>query len=239
MRAIQVPVVEPEGEVVQPAVRPGDHGQVVGRVRALQPDADLVAVAVQQLLGEPESQRLHVEPGGLAHLLRGHQDVVDARRGDAAQLRRRGRRRVDLRQQAADPLDLADQLHELAGGRLEADRLALADGLAAGDPAHREAVGLDAGFEHGQVLVPLDLEADQVEADAWGISQLDGMMVGLVPALEVDLGGGPLDLKQAEHLGVVGGGQIQIGHAHVHVRQAEDPHCSLLRGCRPGGTAGE
>src|SRR5918993_1695632 len=111
-----VPVVQPEGEVVQPAVGPGDHGQVVGRVGPLHPDADLVAVAVQQLLGEAEAQDLHVEAGRLADLLGGDQDVVDAGRGDADQALGRGRGGGDPWGQPPHPLDLPGQPHPQARG---------------------------------------------------------------------------------------------------------------------------
>jgi hypothetical protein len=56
------------------------------------------------------------------------------------------------------------------------------------------------------------------------------VVVGLVPALEEDLGGRALDLEQAHDLGVVGAGEVKVGHAHVHVRQAEDPHVRSLLG---------
>src|SRR6202011_5068937 len=53
-----VPLVQPEGEVVQRAVRAGDDGEVVRGVRALQPGGELVTVVGEDLFGQPEVQHV-------------------------------------------------------------------------------------------------------------------------------------------------------------------------------------
>ena len=83
-----IPVVEPEGEVVQAAIRSRDDGQIVGRMRALEPDAQLVAVAVEQLLGQPEAEHVRIEMGSIANLLGRYQHVIEARRSDAFEILR-------------------------------------------------------------------------------------------------------------------------------------------------------
>jgi hypothetical protein len=50
------------------------------------------------------------------------------------------------------------------------------------------------------------------------------MVVLLVPALEVDRVLAALGQLQAEHLGVVGGGQLEIGGPDVDVGKAQDSH---------------
>ena len=57
-----------------------EWGQIVGRMRALEPDAQLVAVAVEQLLGQPEAEHVRIEMGSIANLLGRYQHVIEARR---------------------------------------------------------------------------------------------------------------------------------------------------------------
>jgi hypothetical protein len=49
-------------------------------------------------------------------------------------------------------------------------------------------------------------------------------MVLLVPALEVDRVLAALGQPEAEHLGVVGGGQFEVGGADVDVGKTQDSH---------------
>src|SRR5436309_8611815 len=181
-----VPVVEPEGEVVQRAVRPVDDGDVVRGVAAFQPDAELVAVGVQDLLGHAEAECFLEEGRGLADLLGVDQHVIEPRWRDPGHAGRRHRRRVQLAQQAAGLVQLVDQFHGLPGRDAEPDRLALADGLSAADPLHLAAVPGYGVLQLGQVVLALDPEAEQVEPGPRVVAKPDRVVVLLVPALEVD-----------------------------------------------------
>jgi hypothetical protein len=116
--------------VVQRAVGAVDDRDVVAAsCPPGQPHAELVAVAVEHLLGQPQPEHVDEERGCLGHLLGVDQHVVHPRRRDAGQVGRRHRRRVVLAQDVAGLLDVPDQLHDLAGRHLEPDRLALPDRL--------------------------------------------------------------------------------------------------------------
>ena len=83
------------------------------------------------------------------------QHVVQAGRGDAGQVRRRDRGRVQLAEEVAGFVEVVDELHGLAGGDAEPERLALADGLALADPLDLAAVLLDGYLELGEVVFVL------------------------------------------------------------------------------------
>ncbi len=219
-----VPVIEPEGEVVQRAVRPVDDGDVVRGVAALQPDAELVAVGVEDLFGHPEAEDALEENGGFAHLLGVDQHMVQPRRRDAGQAGRRDRRRVQLAEQAAGLGEVVDQLHGLAGRDAEPDRLALPDGLAAADALDLAAVRFDGLFQFREVVLVLDPEAEQVEPGARVVAEPDRVVVLLVPALEIHGVLAAPGQPQPEHLGVVRGGQLEVGGADIDVGQAQDSH---------------
>ena len=72
----------------------------------------------------------------------------------------------------------------MAGRRLEADRLALADLFALADALDRDAVLFDPVLEIVEVVFELDLEREPVEADAWVVPDGQAVVVPLVPALE-------------------------------------------------------
>jgi hypothetical protein len=91
----------------------------------------------------------------------------------------------------------------------------------AGDPA---AVLLDPPLVQLQVVGVLDLEAHVLQAVGGGIAQDHRVVLVLVPALEEDPLGVPARLQQAEHLGVVGRGQLQVGHPNLDMGQAQDAH---------------
>ncbi len=219
-----VPVVEPEGEVVQRAVRPVDDRDVVRGVAPFQPHPELVAVGVEDLFGHPEAEDAAEERGGLADLLGVDQHVVEPRRRDPGHAGRRDRRRVQLAEQAAGLVQLVDQLHGLTGRDAEPDRLALADGLAAADPLHLAAVLGYGVLQLGQVVLALDPEAEQVEPGPRVVAEPDRVVVLLVPALEVDRVLAAFGQLQAEYLGVVGGGQLKVGGTDVDVGKAQDSH---------------
>jgi hypothetical protein len=219
-----VPVVQPEGEVVEAAVGAGDQGDVVRGVGHLQPGGQLVAVVGQDLLGQPEPQDLAEEPGPLVDVLGGDEDVVEAGRGDPDQPQR-PRRRVGPGKQVADLLHPVHQLAAVPGRGLEADGLAVPGGqLAPGVAGHPAAVLLDPVLEPLQVVGVLDLEAHVLQAVGGGIAQDHRVVLVLVPALEEHSLGVPARLQQPQHLGVVGGGQLQVGHPDLDMGQAQDPH---------------
>ncbi len=121
-------------------------------------------------------------------------------------------------------MEVVDQLHGLAGRDAEPDRLTLADGLAAADPLDLAAVVFYGVLELGQVVLALDPEAEQVQADARVVAEPDRVVVFLVPALEKDGVLAAAGQLQAEHFGVVGGGQLEVGSADVDVGEAQDSH---------------
>src|SRR5208282_6596557 len=118
-----VPVVDPEGEVVQRAVRAGDDGDVVRGVRALQPGGELVAVVGDDLLGQPEVQHVTEERAYAVDVLGHDEDVVEPGRRDADQVGGAGRR-VGQRQHVADLLHAVDELDQVTRRGLEPDGLA-------------------------------------------------------------------------------------------------------------------
>ena len=79
-------------------------------------------------------------------------------------------------------------------------------------------------FQFGQVVGVLDPEAEQVQAGARVVAEPDRVVVLLVPALEVDGVLAASGQLQPEHLGVVGGGQLEVGGANVDVGKAQDSH---------------
>ena len=133
-------------------------------------------------------------------------------RGGAIPIRPlRHRPRVEERQPATDLLDVVHDLHLVAGRRLEADRLALPDLLALADPPHAEPVALDGGLELVEVVLELGLEREAVDADPRVVADRHAVVIALVPALEEQALLGALDDVEPEHLGVVGGGELEIG----------------------------
>ena len=82
----------------------------------------------------------------------------------------------------------------------------------------------DGVLQLGEVVLALDPEAEQVEPGARVVAEPDRVVVLLVPALEVDGVLAALGELQAEHLGVVGGGQLEVGGADVDVGKAQDSH---------------
>jgi hypothetical protein len=198
-----------------------------------------VPVVGQDLLGEPEVQHLAEEAGGLVDVLGGDEDVVQPWRRDADQVLR-PRRRVGQRQHVADLLHAVHQLDHVPGWRVEPDRLAPPGAELAG----RVPLDLSTGrFQPAGVEVQVcglgDLERHVVESVAGGLAQYHGVMLLFVPALQEDpvaLAGG---LHQAEHLGVIGGAQLQVRRADLDVLQPQDPvaHRALLT-CAWSGSAG-
>jgi hypothetical protein len=219
-----VPVVQPEREMVQPAVGPGDQGDVVGGVRHLQPAGQPVPVVGQDLLGQPEPEDVAEEPGALVDVLGGDEDVVQPRRRDPDQPHRPGRR-VGAGEQVADLLHPPDQLAAVPGRGLEADRLAVPRGqLAAGVAGHPAAVLLDRPLVGGEIVGVLDLEAHVLQPVGGGVAQDHRVVLVLVPAFEEHPLRLPARLQQPQHLGVVGGGQLQVGDPDLDVGQAQDAH---------------
>ncbi len=209
--------------MVQRAVGALGEGDVVRLVTALEEGDDLMAAAVEQLLGEAEAQRLPEEPADLGHLLGVHEDVIEAWRGDPQQPLR-VRARVAQREPAADLVDVVDELHLVARRRLEADRCTLADLCAGGDALDGDPVALDTGFERREVVGVLDLEGVAVEPDAGVVADGEAVMVAFVPALEEDAVLRALGDVEADDLRVVGGGELEVRDGDVDVAQAQDPH---------------
>ncbi len=208
-----------------------------GRVRALHPHAELVAVAVEDLLGHPEAEHVLEERVGLADLLGVDEHVVHPRRRDAGQVGRRHRRGVELAEDVAELLEVPDQLHGLAAGDLELDRLPLPDLLAAADPAYVAAGVGEPDLELAEVVLALDAEGELVHPDPRVGAQPERVVVLLVPALEVDGVVGALGDVQPEDLGVVGRGQLEIGRPDVDVGESENSHGCLIPSVGRGGRA--
>jgi hypothetical protein len=234
-----VPVVQPEGEVVQRAVRPGDDGDVVRGVRPLQPGGELVAVVGDDLLGEPELQHVTEERGDAVDVLGHDEDVVQPGRRDADQVGRAGRR-VGQRQHVADLLHAVDQLDQVARGGLEPDGLA----PARAEFGRGEALDGDPGLLHpGGVIVEVvlfcDLERHVVQAVGGRLAQHHRVVLVLVPALQEHPALFVGDLDEADHLGVVGRAQLQVGNPDLDVLQAQDAVAQwLLLMCGTAGSAG-
>jgi hypothetical protein len=111
------------------------------------------------------------------------------------------------------------------GRGLEADGLAVAWGeLAVGVAGDLAAGLLDPALVQLQVVGVLDLEAHVLEAVGGGVAEDHRVVLVLVPALEEDPVGVPARLQQPEDLGVVGGGQLQVGHPDLDMGQAQDAH---------------
>ena len=226
-----VPPVHPVGEVVQAAVGAGDEGDVVRAVRDLEPARDLVAVVADDLLGEAEVEVLDQEPGVRVDLLGGEEDVVDPRRGDADQAHR-PRRRVGLREQVADLLHAVDQLHLVPAGQVEADRRAVPGSpLVGGEAAYGDAGRLEPLLVVVEVLGVGDLEAEVVQPVGRLQGEDDAVVLVLVPALQEDPVAVPAGLDHADDLGVVGGGELEIGDPDLDVGQAQDRHqvCTFMK----------
>ena len=117
------PAVEPEREVVQPTVRATGERDVMRLVRALEEHDELVTLVADQLLGEPELQRLLHEAGHVGDVLCGEQAVVEPGRRDADEVDRH-RRRVEHGKAVADLLHRGVDLHDVAARRVEADGIA-------------------------------------------------------------------------------------------------------------------
>ena len=149
-----------------------------------------------------------------------------SRRGGAIPTSPIGRgRRVGPGEQVADLLHAVDQLAAVPGRGLEADRLAVPGGqLAPGVAGHLAALLLDLVLEPGEVIGVLDLEAHVLQAVGGRVAQDHRVVLVLVPALEEDPLGVPARLQQPQHLGVVGGGQLKVGHPDLDMGQAQDAH---------------
>ena len=197
-----------------------------GEWRPFQPDPELVAVGVEDLLGHPEAEDA---PGRSAAASPTSSALISmwSIRGGAmpGQAGRRDRRRV-----AACPAgcrssparrpapwsartgcsNLIDSPWPTASPRLTRCDLA--------------AVLRHGVLQLGQVVLALDPEAEQVEPGPRVVAQPDRVVVLLVPALEVDRVLAALGQLQAQHLGVVGGGQLEVGGADVDVGKAQDSH---------------
>ena len=112
----------------------------------------------------------------------------------------------------------------MPGRDAEPDRLPLPHGVAAADALDLAAVSGNGVLQLGEVVLALDPEAEQVEPGARVVAEPDRVMVLLVPALEVDRVLAALGQLQAEHLGVVGGGQFEVGGTDVDVGKTQDSH---------------
>ena len=198
--------------MVEGAVGPGDEGEVVGGVGPLEERGQLVPVVGHDLLGQPEVEHRAEEVGHAVDVLAHQEDVVDAGRMDADQTLRLGRRVVE-RQQVADLLHAPHEVDGVGARSLEPDDLALARAELAGIEAlGRDAGGLDPLLILVEVDPVLDLEGHALQPVDGRVAQDDRVVLLLVPSLEEDPLRFPGRLDQAEHLGVVGGGQLEIGN---------------------------
>jgi hypothetical protein len=226
-----VPVVHPEREVVQAPVRAGDHRDVVGGVRHLQPGGDLEAVIPHDLLGQPEVQYFPQEDGDGVHLLGGQEQVVQARRRNAGQVHRPGRR-VGAREQVADLLHAVHQFHPVPAGQVEADGLAVPwPPLPLLEPLHLHAGGLDPTGVVVQVGSVGDLEAERVQPVGRRVDEHHRVVLVLIPALHEHAFGLAGGFNEADHLAVVSGGELQVRDPDLHVRQPQDSHqvCTFMK----------
>ncbi len=98
---------------MQTTVCAAGEGDVVRLARPLEEHDQLIPLVRDELFGEPESENLAHEAGGVGDVLGGEQAVVEAGRGDAHQIHRH-RRRVEQRQSIADLLHLRVDLHRVA-----------------------------------------------------------------------------------------------------------------------------
>ena len=125
-----VPVVDPEGDVVEASVGTGEEGDVVRRVAALEEGRQLVAVVGEDLLGHPEVEHVAEEVGDGVDVLAHQEHMVDPRRRHADQPVGADRR-VELRHPVADLRLTVLELDDVAAtGHDEADDLAGARGQA-------------------------------------------------------------------------------------------------------------
>ena len=181
-----VPVVEPEREVVQRAVGPVDDRDVVRRVRALHPDAHLVAVGVEHLLGHPEAEHLLEERVRLADLL--GVDEQWSIRGGAMPGRSGGGTGEGLSLPRMLPTFSRSQTSSIVWPEGISNRIdspcptsSPREIRSTWQPALARA-----GLELGEVVLLLDAEGEQVHADPGVGAQPQRVVVLLVPALEVD-----------------------------------------------------
>jgi hypothetical protein len=136
------------------------------------------------------------------------------------------------RQQVAHLLHAVDELHLVSAGQHEADGRSVTGGpLVRRVPAHVHARCLQPALVVLEVLDVGDLEAEVVQSVRRLQRQDDAVVLVLVPALEEDPGDVPGRLDHADHLGVVGGGQLEVGDADLDVRQAQDAHqvCTRMK----------
>ena len=89
-------------------------------------------------------------------------------------------------------------------------------------PLDRDAPALDPLGVVVEVLELGHLEAHVVQAVGRRLAQHDRVVLVLVPALEEDPVLLVRGLDQAEHLGVVGGAELEVGDPDLDVLQAED-----------------
>ena len=133
--------------------------------------------------------------------------MVEPGRSDADEIHRH-RRRVEQRQPVADLLHLGVDLHRVAGGRVEADGLALAELGAGGDALDGAAVALEIGLVALEIVDRLGLECDVLEPVAVGTGEHQRVVILLVPPFQVDVVLVAGHLPQTQHLGVVSGTEL-------------------------------
>ena len=135
---------------------------------------------------------------------------------------------VEQGEPAADLLHVEDQLHLVTRRHLEADRLALTDLVAGGDPLHRRTGPLDSRLELVEIAGVVDLEREPVDADTGVLANREAVVIALVPTLEEDalalLVVGALADVETEHLGVVRRGEFEVRSRDVDVTQSKDSH---------------
>lgn len=218
-----IPIVEPERKVVQTAVRTLHEGNVVWLCGPFEERDDLVALTVEQLLGEAEVEDVLEERSHDRDFFRVNQHVVDAGRGDADETLHH-RRRVEKRQFAAHLVHVSDEFHLLTRGKLEPNRFSLANFFAVGHPLHRVAGCFDSSLEVIEVIGVLDLECEAIQPDAGVVADGQTMVVAFVPAFEEDAVIGALGDLQAHDLCVIGSGEFEVCHGDVDMAETQDAH---------------
>ena len=87
---------------------------------------------------------------------------------------------------------------------------------------------LERGLEAVRVVDRLALEAEVLEAVPGRLGEDHGVVVVLVPALQVHVVVGALHLAEAEDLGVVRRAQLEVGDPHFDITQTEDSHGLIM-----------
>ena len=223
------PVTEPEGEVVQLAVRAGEHGELVDLVVARHPGRDDVGVAVEaglHPLGGVEAEHGGEEAVHQARVLGGDQRVVQRRHADTDEVAGEGVGVVgaDL---GAHEGGLVVDLEDVVGRGREPDAVTDLGVLTLAHPLDGDAEGRGLLLDVVDVLGELHLPAELHQADA-ALLEDDRVVVPLVPGLVVDLVAVRVGLVEAHRVGVVVLGLGQVRDADMGVAHPHDSHCYSL-----------